>query len=141
MCTDWKTACRAAIREQDQRKLFPRCDRARRAMRERESELGTSRRDVRESEQMGRARRRLEVHAAKHLMIAALSKEDRRSTRRSIDGPLFTLQQCGGYLRDYAAGSQNVAKCLHLIYCAEESLNKIRIDLMEKHKFTDSPKG
>jgi len=46
------------------------------------------------------------IHETRHLMIAALSKEDRKSVRSRIQGALFTLQQCEVYLRDYGAGNQ-----------------------------------
>lgn len=141
MSTDWKTAYRVAIREQDPKKQFPLCDRARSAMSERESELGTERPGVRESEQLDRARHRLGVHATKHWMIAALSKEDRRTARRSIDGALYTLQQCEGYLRSYAAGKQNVVKSLSLVYYAQTSLTMVQTDLIKKHKLGKASKS
>ena len=141
MSIDWRSAYRAAIRERDQTKLFPLCDRARRAMRERMSELGTQRSDVRESAQLYKSHKRLDVHATKHLMIAALSKEDRKSVRRRIQGTLSTLQQCEVYLRDYGAGNQNVSKLFCLVHYAQKSLTETQSDLAEKHKFTNSPKS
>lgn len=69
-----------------------------------------------------------------------LPKETRQLALQQGEHMLYMLGQCEVYLRDYAAGTQNVAKLLGVMCQTEESLVSFR-DELAKLNPTVIPQG
>jgi hypothetical protein len=62
-------------------------------------------------------------------MITDLSQEERKSIQESIEKLLVSLNDIGSCLRNYAAGTQNVAKLFGGMCWTEEALVSVRDEL------------
>jgi hypothetical protein len=62
-------------------------------------------------------------------MITDLSEENRKLALKQTEELLHMLGQCECYLRDYAAGTQNVAKLFGVMCYTEEALVSARDEL------------
>ena len=61
--------------------------------------------------------------------ITDLSEEKRKLVLSQTEELLHMLSQCEGYLRDYAAGTQNVTKLFGVMCYTEEALVSARDEL------------
>jgi len=75
-------------------------------------------------------------------MITDLSEEERKSVEQWIRTLLAQFRQCECYLRDYAAGEQNVYKLINVMDTTPMLIDDARSDLIKKHKlpFKSGPK-
>ena len=75
------------------------------------------------------------------MLISELAEEDRKAAEQSVEKCSRMLQtmvsQCDLYLRDYAAGKQNVAKLCGVLYQTQGMIEDASADLIQRH----SPKG
>jgi hypothetical protein len=72
--------------------------------------------------------------------ITDLSEGDRKLALQQVEHMLHMLGQCECYLRDYGAGTQNVAKLFGMMCYTEESLISVR-DELAKLNPTAIPQG
>jgi phage tail tape-measure protein len=69
-------------------------------------------------------------------MMTDLSEEDRKAAQEQAKKLLFMLGQCEMYLRDYAAGAQNLIKFFGVMYYTETALVEVRNELAKIHGLT-----
>lgn len=80
------------------------------------------------------------MSSGKVRMITDLSKEDRKHIQEKIEKLLVSLNNCAGYLKDYAAGRQNAFKLFGVMCYMEEALVKHRDELAKLHPTVLPPK-
>ncbi|HMD16010.1 MAG TPA: hypothetical protein VKH18_05025 [Terriglobales bacterium] len=73
-------------------------------------------------------------------MITDLSEEERKSMQERIEKLLVSLNDCGSYPRNYAAGTQNVAKLFGVMCWTEDAIVEVRDELSKVHPATLPPK-
>jgi hypothetical protein len=75
------------------------------------------------------------------MLISELSEEDRKAAEQSVEQCSRMLQmmvrQCDLYLRDYAAGKQNVAKLYGVLVQTQMAIKDASTDLIQRHSPKD----
>jgi hypothetical protein len=74
-------------------------------------------------------------------MITDLSEEERKLAQEQTEHLLYMLHECERYVRDYAAGTQNLGKFFGVMYNAETTIADVRYELGKIHGLAKNPPG